>query len=993
MISASRNRVLCGVYILLFVASGFSGLIYESVWTHYLKLFLGHAAYAQTLVLAIFMGGMAVGAWAVSRITHRIRNLLFAYAVAEGLIGAAALFFHPLFVATTRFSYDTLMPAIGSPATIELLKWTLAALLILPQSLLLGATFPLMSGGLIRLFPRAPGRLLATLYFANSIGAAAGVLVSGFVLIAAAGLPGTLIVAGVLNAIVAFAVWLMSRGVGKTAEVQAPSSAGAGGDARPHLLTVFLVCAAGTGAASFMYEVAWIRMLSLVLGSSTHAFEMMLSAFILGIALGGALIRRWIDRLTRPVIVLASVQIVMGLLAMLSILGYGLTFDMMGGAINALAKSDSGYMLFNLFSHGLCLLVMLPATICAGMTLPLLTAYLLTRGVGETAIGRVYAANTVGSILGVVLAIQLIMPWLGVKNLVIVGGSLDIALGLGLLWWLAPARSRSVGWGALAGAGVVACAVALLDLDPLRLASGVFRAGMSRLPDNARVLFHRDGKTASVDLVQIGDRMFIATNGKPDASLQVSAHERCLDEHTMILTGAIPWGMHPSARDVAVIGMGAGITTNTLLGIPGLDSVETIEIEPAMVEAARGFGPKVQRAFSDPRSRIHIDDAKSFFAGRQRRYDLIISEPSNPWVSGVGGLFSVEFYDLLKRHLADDGLLAQWIHMYEIDMPLVASVIKAIAQRFDDYAIYGTSSADILIVASVEGPVPAISPRIFEPPALRADLDSIGIRSMRDLDISRLGRKALIDPFLATYPISANSDYFPALDLGAVRARYLKRSAFELYELGPIIAAHEQRARAAGVVSRDHPLAVRFAARARQAEAMGQYFAWKQGGAPPPTIELESETLGLVRAIRSIHGQCDPRELAAGWLPAGETLATQTLPFLTREQLEFIWRDIETAPCFDELPPEAAALLALLRAIGADDHEQVAVLCGAEMSAGRERPFVVHAAMAAHIARGRAGEALPVWERHVAQRRGDIHLRWLAAQAEAKHADDLYAAH
>jgi hypothetical protein len=264
---------------------------------------------------------------------------------------------------------------------------------------------------------------------------------------------------------------------------------------------------------------------------------------------------------------------------------------------------------------------------------------------------------------------------------------------------------------------------------------------------------------------------------------------------------------------------------------------------------------------------------------------------------------------------------------------------------------------------------------------------------MRDLDISRLGRKALIDPFLATYPISANSDYFPALDLGAVRARYLKRSAFELYELGPIIAAHEQRARAAGVVSRDHPLAVRFAARARQAEAMGQYFAWKQGGAPPPTIELESETLGLVRAIRSIHGQCDPRELAAGWLPAVETLATQTLPFLTREQLEFIWRDIETAPCFDELPPEAASLLALLRAIGADDHEQVAVLCGAEMSAGRERPFVVHAAMAAHIARGRAGEALPVWERHVAQRRGDIHLRWLAAQAEAKHADDLYAAH
>src|SRR5260221_3152368 len=191
------TRLPVGVFFALFTVSGFAGLIYESIWSHYLKLFLGHAAYAQTLVHAIFMAGMAIGSWLVSRFTGRIRNLLLGYAAAELGIGIAALVFHRAFIAATGWAFDSVLPALGGTG-VDAFKWTLASLLILPASVLLGTTFPLMSAGVIRSYPESSGRALSMLYFTNSFGAAIGVLASGFYLIDRIGLPGTILTAGVV---------------------------------------------------------------------------------------------------------------------------------------------------------------------------------------------------------------------------------------------------------------------------------------------------------------------------------------------------------------------------------------------------------------------------------------------------------------------------------------------------------------------------------------------------------------------------------------------------------------------------------------------------------------------------------------------------------------------------------------------------------------------------------------------------------------------------
>src|SRR6185503_17825307 len=213
--SASRQLIQVAAnvprwaFFCVFAISGFSGLIYESIWSHYLKLFLGHAAYAQSLVLIIFMGGMAIGSWLAARYAARWRHPILYYAIVEGVIGVVALVFHKTFVGMSDTFYFSILPEIGNAALGGALKWTAAGALILPQSVLLGMTFPMLSMGILRRYPSEPGGSLAMLYFTNSLGAAIGVLASGFWLIERVGLPGTIMSAGILNVAIALVVWAL----------------------------------------------------------------------------------------------------------------------------------------------------------------------------------------------------------------------------------------------------------------------------------------------------------------------------------------------------------------------------------------------------------------------------------------------------------------------------------------------------------------------------------------------------------------------------------------------------------------------------------------------------------------------------------------------------------------------------------------------------------------------------------------------------------------
>ena len=233
-------------------------------------------------------------------------------------------------------------------------------------------------------------------------------LVSGFVLISAVGLPGTILIAGLLNIALALAIWAIVRG--QTEPAAAPGCQRRAVPGTDRLADGSSIAAFLTGAASFMYELGWIRMLSLVLGSSTHSFELMLSAFIFGLAFGGLYVRRRIERNRDPVAYVARVMVAMGALAALTLPAYNLTFDFMAWFLRSSARTAGGYVAFNVVSQLIAALIMIPATFCAGMTLPLLTHELMRRGTGERAIGTIYSANTLGAIVGVLLTIHVLMP-------------------------------------------------------------------------------------------------------------------------------------------------------------------------------------------------------------------------------------------------------------------------------------------------------------------------------------------------------------------------------------------------------------------------------------------------------------------------------------------------------------------------------------------------------------------------------------------------------
>ncbi|MCX4028340.1 spermidine synthase [Endozoicomonas sp. SM1973] len=773
--AANRN-----ILILVFFLSGFSGLIYESIWTQYLKLFLGHAAYAQTLVLIIFMGGMALGAWLTSKYLHKFSNLFLAYAIVEAIIGLLALVFHNIYVASTDFAYNTVMPFLGSSGPIEIFKWSLATLLILPQTILLGSTFPLMSAGFIHYFPEKKGHSLSILYFSNSFGAAIGVLVAGFYLVRTVGLPGTLLTAGLINFAVALVTWFISKqfasGIIQPPHLEKQETA----DHRT--LKILLIVAAMTGAASFMYEVAWIRMLSMVLGSSVHSFELMLSAFILGLAIGGFWIRNKISNIANPIQWLGFIQIIMGILAALTITFYNYTFDFMAFTMQALQRTEPGYIYFNLISHFICLVMMLPATICAGMTLPLITYILLNKGYNERAIGWVYSSNTVGSILGVAIAVQLIMPLLGLKNLIISGSILDILMGFFLLTSLAQISKLKI-----AAILIIPFLISFLKFDQLKMASGVYRKGTLVSPESAKIIYHKDGKTATISVIEYGDKensmQVITTNGKPDAGITHLSRPASPDEDTMILSAAIPLALHNNPKQVAVIGMGSGLTSHVFLSSDRVNQVDTIEIEPAMVEGAKNFYERNHLAYEEAKSNIHIADAKTFFSSNQKKYDIIMSEPSNPWVSGVASLFTHEYYSLIKKSVKEDGLFVQWLQAYEISPELALSIFSSLDKVFYDYHLYASNPSDYIIIASPNKVLHTELYDIFSNKKLASELKRINHESITDLKTHHITYKPVIKNILLAGNIQSNSDFFPIVQENADKTRFMNSTAASLIDL------------------------------------------------------------------------------------------------------------------------------------------------------------------------------------------------------------------
>lgn len=902
---------------LLFVLSGCAALIYQSIWTHYLGLTLGHAAYAQTLVLMMFMGGMALGAWGVSRVTQSLRRPIAVYAGAEALIGVAGLVFHAVFVAYSEVSQTTVLPALGSAGAATAWQWASAAALIAPQTVLLGATFPLIAVGVLRLDGSRQGQTLGTLYFTNGLGAALGALVATFVLLPGLGMPGSLQVAGWLNLVVAVASIGLSMALREgRAEQAATVEPSAPAQSTGRLLPALLAATFLSSAASFAYELGWVRMLNQALGSSLHSFELMLASFIAGLALGGLWVRRVGDRIQDLVRYAGFVQVAMGVCAMLSIALLGNAYHWVPYVLQALAKTHAGYVLYNVATAGIAILIMVPAAFFAGMTLPLFTAALLRRGVGERAVGQVYAANTLGAILGVLVAAHGLMPLLGVGMTLLLAGAVDLAIGLALLRVLSPGR-----WAPtvlVAGGAGIAVFVGMVQWgmpDPLLQSSGVFRYGKRDL-SASQLLFYKDGATASISVVQQAGVTVIATNGKPDAGLTALTRPAGADEITMLMAGALPLAVHPKPEDIAVIGWGSGLTTHTFLGSPTPRRVDSIEIERAMWEGASVFGTRNARAYLDPRSQVHFEDAREFFARGQRRYDVILSEPSNPWVNGVASLFTQEFYRGVKHSLKPGGVLVQWVHSYEISDALLAEMIAALLTEFPDSEIYTTNAADLLVLAPRDR-LQAPTDEPWRSPALAAELRRVGLAAPADLSVRRIGGPAVLRTYVRLHGAKPHSDFFPTVSLHAPEDRFRGSRGDQLERLArlglPLLPVLDCR-----TVWPAHQVIQPSASQPMlQARRQAVWAAERFSGRGPgqPNGEGLSRLVDALRMQRQSGAPMDTEAL----LVYLANLAQETLAHLPGADQEIFWSPAAWLKAQPRLPSGVTTLLTLYDAIARQD--------------------------------------------------------------------------
>ena len=881
-------------YYWIFAASGFAGLIYESIWARYLKLFLGHAAYAQALVLAIFLLGLALGAAWCARLSHKLERPLLGYVAIEILVALTAVYFHDIFTLAQHWAVTSVLPGIESDTAAEVFKWTLAAALIFPQSVLLGATFPLMSAGLLRLWPERRGHLVAMLYFSNSLGAVFGVLASGYILIPFLGLPGTITVAGFINVGAAAAVWALGHLFTDTA---APLAAGNDGDgsAPAKRARLVLAVAFGTGLASFIYEIIWVRMLSLLMGSSTHTFEIMLAAFILGLALGSVLVRKRANSGENLLAALGAVQVAMGILALWSLFCFPLFYGILNLYLDDLPRTDANYWIYTALKLGLAMLMMLPATICAGMTLPLLTRFLMDSG-GEGAIGKVYAANTLGAIVGVFIALHILLPLAGIHAGILIAAAVDIGIGIALVALVLRARLR---WAAGAGAAALAVAALFGGINVQIATAGVFRYQKNALPN---VIFYQDGKTASIAVTEIQSEgepystRALRTNGKPDASVvsggNAAEHGYTSDDHTMIIAGLLPLLYKADAKRVMNIGFGSGMTSRTLLLSPHLTQLDNVEIEPAIIAGARHLGSRVAPVFDDPRNKFIFNDAKTVLARAPYKYDIIVSEPSNPWVSGVSNLFTREFYARVRDTLKEDGIFVQWLPLYETTPGAFASVFTALASVFDDIHAYSASSHDVIFIASAGAPLPARSGAALRADALRAFIAGYHLQDAKDLNVLSLGNKESLLPYFESFAVPTNSDYFPYLEAQSEPALfhntlYSLRSATMLPV--PVSEFLGNPPTAGNVAPSPNSAAMIKAATAHRAHANRHD--------PQGTIQLALAKLASLPCPLPVQEGKDH----TAYLQVISELTTILMPMLTKAQMADIWQLLRQDACMAAL--------------------------------------------------------------------------------------------
>ena len=751
--------------LVLFVGSGAAALIYEVVWFQLLQLVIGATAVSLGVLLATFMGGLCLGSLLAGRLIPQVQHPLRVYAFLELGIAVCGL----VILLGLPAVGNALAPGTGPGFAGILLRGVLCGVLILPPTILMGATLPAVA----RWVGHTPNGVswLGLLYGGNIAGAVAGALLSGFYLLRVFDMSVATYVAIAMNvAVAAVAFMLASR------SKHEPAGDTVDRGVRRAGWPIYAVIAL-SGFTALGAQVIWTRILALLLGGTVYTFSMIAAVFLAGLGLGSAA-GAWLARVSpRPGALLAMSQIgvVLGAAWAAALLARAFPYWPIDPAL-------SGGAWFNIQIDMLrVVLAVLPAACFWGASFPLALAA-AAPGAGDAArlVGRLYAANTIGAVAGALAFSLVLIPGLGTLDAqrILVWAAAAAAL----LMVVAPAAtdaplsgSRRAGLGIVALLVGIVAAATMAPIPPEVIAYGrqitTFRGN--------RYLYQGEGLNSSVAVSegQGGVRNF-HVSGKVEASSEI------LDMRLQRLLGHISALMHPEPKSVLVVGFGAGVTAGSFVLHPGVQRLVICEIEPLVPQRIAPFFSKENNdVVNDPRTRIVYDDARHFILTTDEKFDVITSDPIHPWVKGAASLYTREYFEHVKAHLNPGGVVTQWVPLYQSSEDVVKSEIATFFEVFPNGTIWTNQYAsgrgyDIVLLAKNE-PLRIDPEMLFErlgrPDYMRVDeaLRQVEIPGVPGLLATYAGQASDLRPWVAKAQINTDRN---------LRLEYLAGMANNIYD-------------------------------------------------------------------------------------------------------------------------------------------------------------------------------------------------------------------
>ena len=721
----------------LAVASGAASLVYQVAWMRRLVLVFGSTTLATSTVLAAFLGGLAVGAWLWGRVAdRRPRAALGVYGLVEAGIGLYALA-SPLIFRAAEAIYLGLYPVVaGRPGAFVGVQFLLSVLVILVPAALMGGTLPLLvrhvtTGG-------AMIRGVGVLYGWNTAGAAAGAALATYGLLPAVGLSGAVRAAAAVNLLIGAAALLLDSrhrrargeegGAPAVAVKDAARAPASEGDPDGAVVVIVLQGFALSGLAAIVYEVAWARLLAMIMGSSVYAFGTLVVVVLAGLAIGSGIYGRLRIASRGHLAAFAVLETCIAATAAASLLVVPHLPFVYQRLLPIFKDSFAWWVAVQIGLTGLLAFV---PSVLLGATFPAVVGSLggaLAR-VGRT-IGVAYGANTVGTVAGAYLAGFVLIPAVGLRATVVIGVLANLLAGLSALAVI----GRS--WRLRVPAVLPAAAALLIIIAIPSWPREVFAAGtgfyaswygsveeLKKAVAEMRLLYYRDGINTTISVNRVGDFRVYRSNGKTDASTYPT------DMANQLLLGYVPMLLHPAPRDVFVLGLGTGVTAAAVARFP-VRRIDIGELEPAALEAARYFEAQNRAVLDDPRVRTLIGDGRNRLLAARDQYDVVISDPSDVWVAGMATLFTREFYETVRARLRPGGLMVQWVHTHTLAPPEFALLLATFRSVFPRMSLWSPGVGDLIVMGSVD-PVgweyARLSTRFAQTPGVHEDLQSVGI--------------------------------------------------------------------------------------------------------------------------------------------------------------------------------------------------------------------------------------------------------------------------